>query len=203
MGLFTTQICLIYSATIRFWLPAYRLLACSLLLAGTAAAQTTYYVASSGNDANSGQSPDAPFLTLTKVNTLTLRPGDAVLFRRGDTFRGTLTIRQAGSPTAPIRIDAYGSGERPILSGSLPLTNWTQAGSNKWQAACADCGSRVTGLFANNTALPLGRYPNLTDTNKGYLTVQSHSGKTQLTSQQALTTNWVGGEVVVRPSTLR
>lgn len=203
MGLFTTQIYRIYSATLRLRLPAplsaYFLLICSLLVTGTIDAQTTYYVASSGSDTNSGQSLDAPFQTLTKLNTLTLRPGDAVLFRRGDTFRGTLAIRQAGTPNAPIRIDAYGNGERPILSGSLPLTNWTQTATNKWQAPCPDCGSRVTGLFAANTPLPLGRFPNLTDPNKGYLTVQSHSGKTQLTSQQPLTTNWVGAEVVVRP----
>ncbi len=203
MGLCTTQICRIYSATLRLRLPAprfsYCFLTCSLLLAGTCLAQTTYYVANSGNDANAGQSPDAPFLTLAKINTLTLRPGDAVLFRRGDTFRGTLTIRQAGTPTAPIRIDAYGTGERPTLSGSVPITNWVQAGTNRWQAPCPDCGNRVTGLFADTGQLPLGRYPNLTDANKGYLTVQSHNGKTQLTSQQTLTANWVGAEVVVRP----
>ena len=48
--------------------------------------------------------------------------------------------------------------------------------------------------------MPLGRYPNLSDANRGYLTVQSHSGKNQLTSQQGLPANWTGGEVVVRPT---
>ncbi|WP_288423674.1 right-handed parallel beta-helix repeat-containing protein [uncultured Spirosoma sp.] len=163
-------------------------------------AQTTYYVAVNGKDANDGKSVVTPFQSLSKVSSLQLVPGDAVLFRRGDTFRGTLTIRQAGTVNAPIRIDAYGTGQRPTLSGSLPLTGWVQTGTNKWQAPCPDCGSRVTGLFANNIALPLGRYPNPQEADAGFLTVQGHVGNNQLTSRQALTTNWVGAEVVVRPT---
>jgi uncharacterized repeat protein (TIGR01451 family) len=57
----------------------------------------------------------------------------------------------------------------------------------------------VTALFRDDTQLPLGRFPNPGDSNKGYLTIQAHNGKTQLTSQQALTTNWTGAEAVVRP----
>lgn len=171
-----------------------------LLVAVDSWAQTTYYVAANGKDTNDGKSILSPFQTLGKVSSLSLVPGDAVLFRRGDTFRGTLTIRQAGSATALIRVDAYGTGERPILSGSLPLTNWVQAGTNKWQASCPDCGNRVTGLFANNSPLTLGRYPNPKEMDAGFLTIQQHTGTSQLTSQQMLTTNWVGAEIVVRPT---
>lgn len=163
-------------------------------------AQTTYYVSSAGNDANSGNSEGAPFQTITKVNSLGLQPGDVILFRRGDTFRGSLAIRQSGSAGRPIVIDAYGSGNKPILAGSVPVTNWSNIGNNTWQASCPSCGSRVTGVYRNATALPLGRYPNLSDGNKGYLTIQSHGGKTQLTSQQGFPTNWTGGEAVVRPN---
>ncbi|SOD92058.1 NPCBM/NEW2 domain-containing protein [Spirosoma fluviale] len=163
-------------------------------------AQTTYYVANSGSDANSGNSEGTPFQTLAKVNSLALQPGDAVLFRRGDTFRGSLVIRQSGAPGRPIVIDAYGAGGKPVLAGSVPVTNWANLGNNIWQADCPSCGSRVTGVYRNATALPLGRYPNLSDASKGYLTIQSHSGKTQLTSQQGLAANWTGGEAVVRPN---
>lgn len=160
--------------------------------------QTTYYVASTGNDSNNGRSPDSPFQTLGRASSLSLQPGDAILFRRGDTFRGTLAIRQSGTGDRPIVIDAYGSGNKPILAGSVPVTNWSNVGNNTWQANCPSCGSRVTGLYRDASALPLGRYPNLSDANKGYLTIQSHSGKTQLTSQQGLGTNWTGGEAVSR-----
>ena len=162
--------------------------------------QVTYYVASNGNDTNDGRSTATPFQKLAKVNTLTLNPGDVILLRRGDTFQGSLSIRQSGSTNSPIVIDAYGSGNKPVIMGSTTVSGWSRVnGSNVWQASCAACGSQVTGIYQNGTTLPLGRYPNLSDTNKGFLTVQSHSGKTQLTSQQGLSTNWTGGEVVVRP----
>ncbi|RYZ38522.1 MAG: hypothetical protein EOP49_30950, partial [Sphingobacteriales bacterium] len=112
---------------------------------------------------------------------MSLQPGDAILFRRGDTFRGTLSIRQSGTSGNPIVVDAYGSGNKPILAGSVPVSGWNNIGNNVWQADCPSCGSRVTGLYRNGSVLPLGRYPNLSDSNKGYLTIQSHGGKTQLT----------------------
>ena len=161
--------------------------------------QTTYFIASNGNDANDGRSDASPFLSLSKINSISLRAGDVVLFRRGDTFQGTLQLSQSGSSTNPIVIDAYGSGNKPVLAGSVTVNSWTNIGNNVWQATCSACGSRVTGLYRDNTSLPLGRYPNLDASNRGYLTVQSHSGKTQLTSQQSLATNWTGGEAVFRP----
>ena len=182
--------------TLAYCVQAYLLLTSAL---STSFGQTTYYVASSGDDTNTGHSSDDPFRTVAKINSLSLQPGDQVLFRRNDTFRGSLQIRQSGSADKPIVVDAYGSGSKPILAGSLPISNWTNIGTNIWQANCPDCGSEVTGLYRNAVALPLGRYPNLNDTNRGYLTIQSHRDKTQLTSQQGLSTDWTGGEAVVRP----
>ena len=178
------------------------ILSCFLLVSGlsTTFGQTTYYVASTGSDSNSGRSVDAPFRTVPRVNSLVLQPGDQVLFRRRDTFQGTLQLRQSGSPDKPIVIDAYGTGSKPILTGSVPVGNWTSVGGNVWQANCPTCTDQVTGVYRDNAALPLGRYPNLDAANKGYLTVQSHTGKTQLTSQQPLSTNWTGGEAVFRPA---
>lgn len=174
-----------------------------LLITGALAqgvlAQTTYYVAANGDNSNNGRSASSPFLSLANINALQLRPGDRVLLRRGDTFRGGLLIRQSGSVAQPIIFDAYGVGPKPILSGSEPLTKWTNLGNNRWQATCSGCTDRVTGLYRSNNALPMGRYPNLSDASKGYLTVQSHTGKTHLTSQQPLPTNWTGGEAVYRP----
>ncbi len=165
----------------------------------TAFGQTIYYVSNAGSDSNSGRSMDSPFQTIAKINSLSLQPGDQVLFKRNDTFRGSLKIVKSGAAGNPISIDAYGDGNKPVLAGSTLVTNWTNIGNNTWQASCPGCTDRITGLYRNNAALPLGRYPNLDASNKGYLTVQSHTGKTQLTSQQALSTNWTGGEAVFRP----
>lgn len=167
-----------------------------------ALAQTTYYVAATGNDANTGRSPATPFLSLAKVNSLALQAGDSVLFRRGDTFRGTLVIRRSGSAARPIVFSAYGSGAKPILAGSVPVTNWTNVGGNVWQASCASCGPTVTGVYRNDTALPLGRYPNYDAPNKGYLTILAHTERYQIFSVERLPAgiDWKGGEVVMRPT---
>lgn len=160
--------------------------------------QQVYYTATNGNDANNGLSTSTPFRTLSKINTTALVPGDQVLFRRGDTFRGTLDLTWSGSAVNPITFGAYGTGARPIIAGSSLLTNWVNTGNFIWQTTCPDCGTVVTGLYADQVSQPLGRFPNANTVNRGYLTVQSHTGKNTLVSQQSLTTNWVGGEVVVR-----
>lgn len=186
-----------------FWVKVPLYVTCLLLcitVRPICRAQATYYVAINGSDVNSGRSAGAPFQTLAKINSLALQPGDSILFRRGDTFRGNLTIKRSGQAGKPIVIDAYGSGAKPVLAGSVPVTGWTAVGNNMWQANCPQCGPEVTGLYRNGTTLPLGRYPNPDAVSRGYLTVQAHVGNLQLTSQQPLSVNWTGGEVVVRPT---
>lgn len=178
----------------------YGLLLLFLLAAWTSRAQTTYYVAGTGSDTNDGRSIASPVQSLSRVNGLALQPGDAVLFRRGDTFRGTLLVRQSGTADKPVLFDAYGSGNKPVLAGSVPVRNWTKAGVNLWQAPCPACGNQVTGVYRDGLAQPLGRYPNADAANRGDLTVLAHVGTNQLTSRQPLTTDWTGGEVVVRPT---
>lgn len=175
----------------------------SILLAmtiSTNVAQTTYYVANTGNDANDGKSVAKPFQSLTKVNSLRLAPGDAVLFRRNDVFRGSLRIRQSGTASKPIRYDAYGSGDKPLLAGSALISNWVNLGNNRWQASCPSCGNRVTGVYANGSSQPLGRFPNPDAPDRGNLTVDAHAGTSQLTSKEPLAVNWTGAEVVLRPT---
>ena len=90
-----------------------------IFTAFTIQSQTTYYFSSSsGNDANSGTSEGSPFQTISKFNALTLNPGDKILFKKGDTFIGAITVNYSGAENAPIIFDSYGTGEKPILSGS-------------------------------------------------------------------------------------
>jgi hypothetical protein len=85
----------------------------------------TYYVSAAGNDANTGASADLPLLTLAAVNALVLRPGDRVLFNRGDTWvNQVLTMGYSGNPSRHIKFGAYGTGANPIIDGSLTLTTW-------------------------------------------------------------------------------
>jgi hypothetical protein len=96
----------------------------------------TYYVdASRPNDNGNGWSPATAWKTIDKVNAANLLPGDVVLFRRGEVFRGTLIPRN-GNSTSHIRYGAYGSGPKPRLYGSINksgIRNWKSAGYNLWK----------------------------------------------------------------------
>ncbi|UYZ64750.1 right-handed parallel beta-helix repeat-containing protein [Hymenobacter weizhouensis] len=176
------------------------------LMQGVQVLAATYYFAANGDDARTGaqaQNAATPWQSLTKLNAVMsqLQPGDQVLFRRGDVFRGALTITRSGNSGAPLTFGAYGTGVAPVLSGAAPLSGWTSVGTNLWEASCASCGPTVTSVVAGGRALPLGRYPNLSAPNKGYLTVDSHASATQFSSAQlsgAAGTNWSGGEAVLR-----
>lgn len=90
------------------------------ILADTAARQPAafYLSASTGHDDNDGLSPSTAWQTLSKANSLSLLPGDSLLFRAGDIFPGQLSIRnESGSEAAPILISQYGEGDKPILDG--------------------------------------------------------------------------------------
>jgi parallel beta-helix repeat protein len=161
-------------------------------------AQNTYYVSATGNDSNTGTSANQAFKTINKINQLVLKAGDAVLFKKGDIFRGQLVIQQSGTTTSPIVIDGYGSGSNPVISGAVPVKGWRKTSGNIWEASCQECLTTVAGVFADNRPLPLGTYPNQSDKGHRFLTIQSHVNKTQLTSNEPLLKKWEGAEVVMR-----
>ena len=73
---------------------------------------TPYYVSAQGNDQNDGLTPDTAWKTLTKVDTFPFNPGDAVLLRRGDEFRGHIKACEG------VTYSAYGDGPKPIFNTS-------------------------------------------------------------------------------------
>ena len=73
---------------------------------------TVYYVSAEGNDENDGKSAENPIKTLEKVTSLELKPGDTVLFKRGETFRGKMCAQEG------VTYSAYGEGDKPVISGS-------------------------------------------------------------------------------------
>lgn len=110
---------------------AVLILACNL---GFAAGRTFYVSSSLGDDRNDGLSVKSPWRSLEKVNSAQLLPGDRVLFKRGDVWRGQLTP-QSGSEGVPITYGAYGEGEKPLILGSVSRnkpSQWEQVGDNLW-----------------------------------------------------------------------
>lgn len=93
-----------------------------------------YVSASLGNDDNDGLSPEWPWRGLERVNATPLGPGDRVLFKRGDTWRGQL-VPQSGQKGAPITYGAYGEGDKPVLLGSVSRSDpgdWCDEGNHIW-----------------------------------------------------------------------
>ena len=77
-----------------------------------AATGTHYFVSADGDDARDGRSPENAVRSLARLRQLALRPGDAVLFRRGDLFRGTVEA------AAGVTYSAYGAGPKPTICAS-------------------------------------------------------------------------------------
>jgi len=156
---------------------------------------TDYYVSSTGNDSSNGLSSSTPWQTIAKVNTefSGLNPGDRILFKRGDTFTGTLSVSKAGSASVNIFIDAYGTGSEPIISGFSTVTGWVSEGGGIYSKAVS-CESNPNMVLVDGKSSAKGRWPNT-----GWMTFESHAGSTSISdSELSASPDWTGGEIVVR-----
>ncbi len=178
-------------------MPLKNALIIAFLLFSAIASATDYYISSSGNDTNNGLSASTPWKTIAKVNasSSTLKPGDRILFNRGDVFYGTITITKSGSAGNPIYIGAYGAGAKPIITGFITVSAWTNLGSNIWESLDAVSTLSTCNIVKiNGVNTAMGRYPNT-----GYLTYQNHLGTTSITSNSLTSTpDWTGAEIVLR-----
>ena len=77
----------------------------------------TFYIDSiSGDDVNSGTAENNPWKTHDRVTSTIFQPGDFILFKRGSSYSGGVSIRGNGTADKPITIGAYGSGEAPSFT---------------------------------------------------------------------------------------
>jgi parallel beta-helix repeat protein len=166
----------------------------SLLLVCTASLSmaTIYYVSSTGNDANSGLTTALPWKTLIKVNSRIFFAGDQILFNKGDTFHGSITVNGSGTSVNPITFGAYGTGANPIITGFTDVTAWTNLGGNIWESTdVVSTLSTCNMVVINGVNTPMGRFPNT-----GYYYFQSHSDNYHITSSYLTDTqNWTGAEL--------
>lgn len=80
---------------------------------------TTYYVDDErGDDGNDGNSSEVPWKSLDKVNSTVFQPGDTICFRAGGSWEGMLNPKGSGSSDAPIILDQYGEGDKPLILGN-------------------------------------------------------------------------------------
>lgn len=103
-----------------------------LILLASQAFGATYYVSSSGSDANNGTSPSTPFKTFHNFrlygygwHTPHWGAGDSVLLKRGDTLSGPWYFsNMPGTEANPIYIGAYGTGANPLVLGDVSRAAW-------------------------------------------------------------------------------
>jgi hypothetical protein len=168
----------------------------SLLLTAVSftAFAVTYYVSPSGSDSNSGTTQALAWRTIARVqqHMQQINAGDQILFQRGGTYPGTLSIGRSGTASQPIVVGTYGSGEKPIISGGVPVTGWTQHQGNIWRAPFT---GNPKYLMVNNSPMTLARHPNT-----GWL--RNVQGSTTTISAPAVLNqpngHWNGAEVVIR-----
>jgi len=163
-----------------------------------------YYISNeTGNDNRTleeAQHPATPWKSIEKVNSLFdyLKPGDAILFKRGETFYGTLHIKASGSATSPITIGGYGSGSKPIITSFQPVKGWKAIGNGIFESIEPVNSNTVQVLLINGKITEMGRYPNVGIENDGYLTINKVGNNVIYSDQLSSSHNWKGGQVVIR-----
>ncbi len=161
-----------------------------VLIAYTSSA-TIYYVSSSGNDANSGTSTSAPWKTLTRVNSFTPKAGDQILFKRGEQWTGTITVKASGTSGSPIVYSAYGTGNKPEIYGSEKITDWTLHSGKIYKATLTN---DITQLFADDVRQTLARYPKT-----GYHTITTVNSTTEFVSTEIDGgVNYIGCSIILK-----
>ena len=131
------------------------------LVYSTIASAATYYVSSAGDDSATGLSESAPWKTIERVNIafLSMKPGDRILFRRGDIFYGTVLIAASGASGNPIVISSYGDGKDPVISGFTSLSTWNDEGNGIYSKVIPS-ESNPNFILIDGKWYSMGRYPN-------------------------------------------
>ncbi len=177
----------------------------ALTLGISANAANYYFSTADGNDSRSAQQaqdPSTPWQSMNKLNSFfpSLQPGDSVLLKSGDTFFGSVQSSQSGTSSAPITISSYGSGAKPVITGLTAVTSWTNLGNGIYESNVLPAGTKLNMLLIDGTQYAMGRYPNASDKNGGYLTFQSFGSDWIRDNRSILTPKWKGAQLVVRTS---
>ncbi|HSI78893.1 MAG TPA: malectin domain-containing carbohydrate-binding protein [Lunatimonas sp.] len=176
----------------------------AILISHLTYAADYYFSSSIGDDkrtALQAQNPATPWKSIEKVNEVfsTLKPGDGVFFKRGDSFYGTIHLNGSGIMGSPIRLDAYGTGKEPIITSFQNISQWTSKGNGVFESGTILNTSLIKNLLVDGEFHFMGRFPNGDAINEGFLRISGVSGGKTLSSGQLTTSpNWAGGDVVIR-----
>jgi parallel beta-helix repeat protein len=171
---------------------------------GIQANATNYYFSSSqGNDSRTSsqaQNSSTPWKSIDKLNSFasSLKAGDQILFKSGDTFYGAISTTKSGTTSAPITFSSYGSGAKPVISGLTTVTTWTSLGNGIYESNALPAGTTINSVVINGNQYAMGRYPNANSSNGGYLNFESHGYRYINDNENPLSSSWNGAQLVVR-----
>jgi hypothetical protein len=106
----------------------------------------TYYVSFlKGDDNNNGTTQATPWKTLSKVTNSKFLPGDSILFKRGEVWRGQLKPN-SGDDSGYVTYSSYGElkASKPLFLGSVSWNgpeNWENTGGNIWTTVTSKSGT--------------------------------------------------------------
>lgn len=159
-----------------------------------------YYFASSGDDTTGIGTILNPYKSITKCNELwndaVFFQGDSIFFKRGDTFNGTLLISEGGTSSNNITVAAYGTGAKPIISGTTSITGWSAEGGTTYVKYGLTLEGTLTFILIDNKWYPMSRYPDYgTD-----LIYETHGGLTTIIDNENMSSsiNWTGANIFIR-----
>ena len=150
-------------------------------------ATNRYFDATLGNDSNAGTIA-SPYKTITKLNTLfaSMANGDSVLFKRGETYYGSIVIGRAG-----IKFGAYGTGAKPIISGFYTVPAWTNISGNIWESTAAVSTLSSCNIASiNGVNYSMARLPKT-----GYYTIGTTNGSTTITDATNISTSVITANI--------
>lgn len=159
---------------------------------------TNYYIDPAGSDVAAGTAPETAWASIARVNTAwaagTFGPADSILFRRGNTWHGTITVAEAGIAGSPIVIGAYGTGADPIITGFTTLSSWTSVGDTVYYAALSPASAPEM-VTIDGVQYAMGRYPN----EGTWITVGERITTTRIKGTGLTSSpDWTGAELVIR-----
>lgn len=156
-----------------------------------------YFSNSEGKDDRStfeAQSPSTPWQSIKKLNEHmpNLKPGDRVLFKRGEKFFGSIQIDGSG-----IVFGAYGVGEKPIITSLKRIAQWEDNGNGIFYSNLEGLQSKdLAILLIDQEVQEVGRYPNSSDSNGGFLSI-TELAETNIIGPN-IPFNTQGAEIVIR-----
>lgn len=122
------------------WFVVFVLAATLCANARHTAPATFYMDSTSGNDLASGTSPDKAWKSLMHLNRQEMVPGDKILFKCGELWRGQL-LPKSGAEGKRIFYSSFGQGPKPIIQASLDYSTedcWKESQPGIWSTAASE-----------------------------------------------------------------